>query len=67
MIRRYVASGYASYVRAEDSRLIHTPSIDVFSKASTIRHTGLLDAAGNPILVEERQAPIGFVHFGDAA
>lgn len=64
MTRRYFACGDASYTAADAARPLRLAFCEVHEPAPGVRPTGLLDASGKPILVEERMAPIGFTHFG---
>jgi hypothetical protein len=67
-MRRYFVAPIA---RWSDQLEAECPDIGmattVLEPEPLVRRTGLLDASGNDILVEERMGPIGFTRFGSDA
>lgn len=46
---------------------VHLAATTVFEPEPQLVETGILDASGQPIMVYEALAPIGFIHHGQDA
>ncbi|MDE2472858.1 MAG: hypothetical protein KGL35_30105, partial [Bradyrhizobium sp.] len=47
----------------EDDQRVHVPTLTVMEPERKTRYSGLLDAHGNKLMVEDRMESIGFVIF----
>lgn len=66
MIRRYSIQSRARWGDDLDTEIIEIANaMTVFEPAPVTRHTGLVTASGDPIMVSECMGPIGFTHFDD--